>query len=99
MRPCLGEISHEYVASRIHEMGVRKQGEDDTDQIRKVVTANFRVCDWECKFLDTITNKFPPPENKLKCAQNRSLYYSDDLVASGTFSAALAPERFRRDTS
>jgi len=36
MRPCSGEISHGYVASRIHEMGVRNQGEDDTNQIRKV---------------------------------------------------------------
>ena len=51
MRPCLGEISHEYVASRIHEMGVRKQGEDDTDQIRKVVTANSRVRDCGMKIL------------------------------------------------
>jgi len=45
MRPCSGEISHGYVASRIHEMGVRNQGEDDTNQIRKVATANFQVRD------------------------------------------------------
>ena len=45
MRPCSGEISHGYVASRIHEMDVRNQGEDDTNQIRKVVTANFQVRD------------------------------------------------------
>jgi hypothetical protein len=37
MRPCSGEVSHGYVASQIHEMGVRNQGEDDTNQIRKVV--------------------------------------------------------------
>ena len=45
MRPCSGEISHGYVASRVHEMGVRKQGEEDTNQIRKVVPANFQVRD------------------------------------------------------
>ena len=68
MRPCSSEISHGYVASRVHEMGVRKQGEDDTNQIRKVSIADFQVRDLECKFLNTITNTFLPPDNRLQSA-------------------------------
>ena len=73
MQPCSDEIPRGYVASREHEMGVRKQGEDDTNQIRKVVIANFQVRDLECKFLNTITNTFLSPDNRLQNAQLRSV--------------------------
>jgi len=63
MRPCSGEVSHGYVASRVHEMGVRKQGEEVTNQIRKLLIANFQVRDLECK-LDMNTNTLPPPGNR-----------------------------------
>ena len=89
MQPCSGEIPRGYVASREHEMGVRKQGEDDTNQIRKVVIANFQVRDLECKFLDTITNTFLLLIIGCRVRNLVRYHYSDDLV----------PERFRRDTS
>ena len=77
-------------------MGVRKQGEDNTNQIRKVVIKNFQVRDLECKRYMYVSLLLV-----IGCRVSNLVYkyYSDDLIASEPSSTTLVPESFRRDTS